>query len=248
MSAPRRRGLGDVLHYFIPEDEQRAARERARPHATLPGSRWGLLADPSRPLDRSLAVDVACALASLSGDLEVIAPFPAAGRAELRWHSIEIPPELTEAEAVGQLVEAIQSADPAHLLVVVPPRWARPLLSSLAPESLRTLLLPVDTAPWGLREGLQRLRHAASGAAGIRVGVFLVGQDAPGAGAASLQQLERAAARQLGIPIDGLGLVVRDAASYRALLEEVPVVDLDPEASSARSVEELARRIFDAGA
>ena len=247
MSAPRRRGLGDVLHYFIPEDEQRAARERARPQATAPGFRWGLLADPSRPLDRSLAVDVASALASLSGDLEVIAPFPATGRA-LRWHAVEIPPNPTEAEAVRQLAEAIESADPSHLLVVVPPRWARPLLSCLRPESLRALLVPVDAAPWGLREGLQRLRHAASSAAGIRVGVFLVGQDAPGAGASSLQQLERAAKRQLGIPIDGFGLVVRDAASYRALLEEVPVVELDPEASSARSVEQLARRIFEARA
>ena len=59
MSLTRRRGLGDVLHYFIPEEEQVAARARARDAPASTPVRWALLSDPLRPLDRSLATDLA---------------------------------------------------------------------------------------------------------------------------------------------------------------------------------------------
>jgi hypothetical protein len=145
------------------------------------------------------------------------------------------------------LGEAIRDADPkANVLAVIPPSFATRLVSWLEPGSLRRLLVAVDTAPWGIREGLSRLRRLAATGPRTRIGIFLVGVDAPRADLAALRQLERAAARQLGIPVEELGAVVRDQASYRALLLEVPVIEVDPNSPSSRSLNRLARRVLEA--
>jgi MinD-like ATPase involved in chromosome partitioning or flagellar assembly len=76
------------------------------------------------------------------------------------------------------------------------------------------------------------------------VAVFLVGVERSGQEHESLGRLEKAAARQLGLEVEEVGSVVRDAASYRALLLETPVVQLEPDAASSQSLREIARRVL----
>jgi hypothetical protein len=74
--------------------------------------------------------------------------------------------------------------------------------------------------------------------------VFLAGVADSGDEFAALRKLEGAAARQLGVLVEEMGGVVRDEASYRALLLEAPVIELDPNAASSRSLRAIARRIL----
>ena len=121
------------------------------------------------------------------------------------------------------------------------------MLSALAPGSLTGCLLPVENAPWGLAESLARLRHLRGVDGRSRLAVFLVGVETSEERAEWLRQLEKAAARQLGLTVEDLGTVVRDEASYRALLMEAPVVELAPDAASSQSLREVARRLLQGG-
>jgi hypothetical protein len=164
------------------------------------------------------------------------------------WRRIELSDAEDEPEVLGPLREAVRSADPsAHVLAAVPPSFGFALLSALAPGSLTGCLLPVENAPWGLTEGLARLRRLRGLDGRSRVAVFLVGVERSGERAESLRQLEKAAARQLGLTVEDLGAVVRDESSYRALLMEAPVVELAPEAASSQSLREMARRLLQGG-
>ncbi len=249
MSPARRRGLGDVLHYFIPEEEQEAARARSRAPASGEQARWLLIAEPLRPLDRSLATDLAAALAAEGRPVRVIAPFSGPSsrpRApSLRWCRVELPSGDGVDERVVPLGEAIRGVEPdAHVLAAVPPSYVSALLAWLGPGSLTGLLVPVDNGPWGLTESLSRLRQLAKAESRTRICVFLVGDISSGDDLAPLRQLEGAAARQLGLLVEEAGGVVRDEASYRALLLEAPVIELDPSAASSRSLHAIARRIL----
>ena len=70
----RRRDLGDVLHYFISEDEQREARQR-RIDGGAPPACWCLPATPERPLSCAVAVDLAVAAERNGLRAEILAPF-----------------------------------------------------------------------------------------------------------------------------------------------------------------------------
>jgi hypothetical protein len=143
------------------------------------------------------------------------------------------------------LGQAIRVGEPeAHVLAAVPPSSAPALLGWLGPGALTGLLLPVDTGPWGLTESLSRLRQLTQAQSGARICVFLVGVADSGDDFAALRKLEGAAARQLGVLVEEMGSVVRDEASYRALLLEAPVIELDPNAASSRSLRAIARRIL----
>jgi hypothetical protein len=233
VSSARRRGLADVFHYFIPEEEQRSARDRGPSSAW--GNRWALVIDPDRPLDRSLALDLAWALRAQTGELEVVAPFapPSSWGAETAraWRVL---PHAT--------AEAIQPSD-APLLVVVAPEGACALVRESA-GSLNAALLPVEAAPWGVPEALARIRRLALREGSIRIGALLVRDERSKEDVTPLRQLERAAERQLGVQVELLGTVVRDRSSYRALLVETPVLKIDPGAPSSESLRALAQRMF----
>jgi hypothetical protein len=144
-----------------------------------------------------------------------------------------------------EIEQAIRSADPASdLLAALPPDWADPLLPSLAGSCPSGVFLPVEATPWALRDAVERIDGLASfGVA--RIGTFAIGADPSGAEASLLRELGQ---RAPGGPsrIEPLGSVVRDTASFRSLLLEVPVLELAPDAESARSLRALARRILGA--
>lgn len=242
--ATKRRGLEDVLHYFIPEDEQREAREKVREtedaqpvrksgeaapaHAP---TRWCVPIDPRRPLACGLAVDLGVALRREGAVVEIAAPFPPAfvrPGADLPWRTLRQDFDTADLEASP------------GVLLLLPPTEVAACVSRLDPRALDGVLLPIESTPQGLRDALSILR--ALPAEGLRICVVVVvGQE--GEGDESLARLKGAARRQLGLEIESLGILQRDRESFRSLLFGVSVLELDAEAGSARSLRALGERL-----
>ena len=244
MSSARRRGLADVFHYFIPEEEQRKPPVRARGRA----SRWVLLADPDRPLERSLVLDLVSALRTEAAGLTVFAPFgpPAAWEPppDTLWRVTPPPCAAETAADLEPIAQAIREADPAWaLLAVVTPACAGALVRA-AKGALDAVLVPVEAASWGIPEALARIRRLVSADGSLRIGVLLLGDERSRVDLGPLRQLEGAVRRQFRAAVEPLGAILRDRASYRALLADVPVLALDPEAPSSESLRALARRML----
>jgi hypothetical protein len=241
----QRRDLGDVLHHFIPEEEQREAREAQlregklrRPHALTP-ARWVLTASPHRPLSCSLALDLAAALSRSGAAAHILAPFPAGTytRSSVPWKSFDS----GDPESLREALQALPGG--ASALVLMPPEELGSSLSGLDSGLLSGLLLVVDAAPWGLTRALRWLRGCGNALVGARIGVVVVGAESPGVARDLFRKLASAAGRQLGLELEDFGDVERDATSFRSLLRGVPVLDLDAAAGSSRSLESLCRRL-----
>ena len=232
----QRRGLGDVLHHFISEEEQHAARESAARAAETPqrsGPRcWILAAQPDRPLSCSLALDLAAAQSQSGTDTQVLAP-PAASTppaAAASWTSFHCDEAGGAAKALAGLPEG------SNALILASPDELTRLLADLDPELLDGLLFTIDAAPWGLTQALRWLRGSANAFGSARIGAVVVGAESREVAADLFRKLSSAAKRQLGLELENIGEIERDATSYRALLTGVPVLDLDPSAGSSRSL------------
>ena len=105
------------------------------------------------------------------------------------------------------------------------------------------MLLPLDAAAWGLEPALGILRQLASLPAPVRIGVVAIGAVTDADAQQVIGRLQQAAREELGVPVEGLGQLRRDPASFRSLLRGVSIFDLDAQAASARSLEALCRRL-----
>ncbi len=242
----RRRGLGDFLHYFIPEEEQREARERARP-AQLENrsrsTRWCLPASPDRPLSCAVAIDLAVATARGGCRAEILAPFRQhwllPKSAEVSWRVFE----LGQAES-GSLAQALEATPPgSRSYVLVPPERLGPLLRTLPPGVLDGVLLPIEATARGPAQALGLLRQLGRPLPELRIGAVPVGASSRAVAREIFSKLERAAGRQLGLDVEDMGELRRDPASFRSLLFGVSVLDVDEEASSAQSLRALSDRL-----
>ncbi len=240
----RRRGLGDVLHYFIPEDEQREARAQVQAAQTrLPTSAivWCLPASAERLLSCALAIDLAVAAARDGARAEILAPFPRhrlLPRApEVSWRQIDL------AGAKG-LERSLQQRPPGtRSFVLLPPAALGALLQQLAPGSVGGVLVPLEATPLGPGQALGLLRQLSPLMPELRVGAVLVGPKRGGEARDTLDKLARAARRQLGLELEDLGELRRGPATFRSLLHGLSVLDVDEEGSTARSVRDLALRL-----
>jgi len=242
----RQRGLEDVLHYFIPEEEQSAAREAGRPsqrRGVASASRWCLPASPGRPLSCAVAIDLAVATARSGCPSQILAPFP---QHRLLPRADEIPWRLFELQDgdVGSLERALADTAPgSRCFVLLPPSEMASLLQHLEPGTLDGVLVPIDGTAQGPAQALALLRQLGRPLPELRIGAVVVGADAAQVAAEIFEKLKRAARRQLGLQIENLGEVRRDPASFRSLLYGVSVLDLDEESGSARSLLELCERL-----
>ncbi len=240
----RRRGLEDVLHHFIPEDEQREARERVQGSVADPAVgrrvRWCIPLRSERPLALSLAVDLGAALAG-RGRAAIVAPFPSGPLIQVPsrvlWRGFD------PGDAEGLTCALTELPDDASALVLLAPEQLEQALAGLAPGLLDGLLLPVDATPWGLAQALGWLRTLPASASDLRLAAVVVAASNARAADDLGARLCAAARRQLRLELEWLGEVARDPASFRALLHGVPVVELDAGARSARSLQALARRL-----
>ncbi len=237
----QRRGLGDVLHHFISEEEQQAARESAARAEQTParsGARcWILAAHPDRPLSCSLALDLAATQSRSGTDTRVLAPHDASAPAGVAAGWTRFP-----CRRAGGVAKALESLpEGSNALILACPDKLAPLLADLDPELLDGLLFTIDASPWGLTRALRWLRGCANAFGTARIGAVVVGAESREAAADLFRKLSSAAKRQLGVELENFGEIERDATSYRALLAGVPVLDLDPSAGSSRSLTNVSR-------
>jgi hypothetical protein len=246
----RSKNLGDVLHYFIPEDEQSAALSRSRERAAEgrqpepgagPAPRICVPAAPERLLWCALALELAGALAAERGLARVLAGFDAS-------------PLLPDVPGVRLDARERATADLANALAEVPPE--EPALALERPERISALLtgpqharfdavlLPVDGAAWGVARALRLLRELAPALTGTRVLTWVVGADSRSDAAALGERLASAARRQHGLDVEVAPALPRDPALFRALLrgESVHASD-DGTSAGARELRALSRQL-----
>jgi hypothetical protein len=234
-----RRNLGDVLHYFISEEEQEEARNAARnraQQATLRAPRYCLPADPERPLACTLALELAGGMAAELGSARVLAAFepsPLLPRVPgVRW------------EVWSDLALALAAAAPDEPLIAVErPDELGALLGRLPADALDGVVLSVEAASWGLARTLGYLRVLGPALDGRRVLGLVVGAQTPTAAAELGARLTGAARRQHGIEIERLGELTRDAESYRTLLRGESLHALGEGSETAQSLRTLCQKL-----
>ena len=243
-----RKNLGDVLHYFIPEEEQSAARERepaAEPEQALalhgPAPRICVPAGPDRLLWCALALELAGALAAESGSARVEAGFPASAL----WPAVpavRVAAHARSSEALASALSEIKSEEPA-LVLERPERLAAFLLR---PERalLDGVLLPVDASTAGVGRALRLLREVAPALTRLPVLAWVIGARTPREASELAERLAAAARRQHGLEVEAAPALPSDPALFRALLrgESVHASD-DGTSPGARELRALSRRL-----
>ena len=246
MAGRSSRGLGDVLDYFIPEDEQSEARARARARVedrSEHPTRWAFVASPERLLHCALAVELAGALARSSGETSIVATFaphpllPSAERA--RWQTVS-PSASAEVQA-DALAREIASRPLAGALIAVAPQQLSAVLGAPEGCGICGLVLPVDASSRGLSDVLSTLRNLGHPSHPLRLGVVFVGSGEPSE--SLFRRLEGATRRQLGLLIEALGTVERESSDFRSLLAGRALVDAEPEAKSSRALARICERL-----
>lgn len=237
-----RRNLGDVLHYFISEEEQREARgaahARERPVQASPARapRYCLPGESERPLTCSLALELACGMTTELRGARVLSSFPLSPLLprvpSVRW------------EASDDLAAAL-TAVPSDQPTIVVERASRlgALLRRLSEHALDGVVLPVEAAAWGIGKALGFLRELAPALANRRVLGLIIGAGTPSAAADLLAVLAAAARRQHGVEIELLGQLARDPESYRSLLRGESLHALGAESETAQSLRSLCQRL-----
>lgn len=264
----RRRGLGDVLHYFISEEEQAAARQRAgspaateRPPAATepppaepagpalaedppeprerPAARWCVPASPARPLACSLATELAAALAH-GGRSLILAPFVPAARPP-RAAGVEWRALSGNSDALERELDSVAATVP--VLIALPPHELPEYVARLGAERLDGLILPLDAGTGGASRALATLRGLAPRAHELVIGAVIVGADDAALATRAFERLAHAARRQLGVSIERLGEIPRDPARYRSLLRGVSLLELGEEGPASRGLRVLGSRL-----
>ena len=237
------RNLEDVFDYFVPVEEQRAAREKRARSAPKPQSagsptRWCVATEPERLLSCTLAVDLATGLARDGRPALVLSSFerPAlVPRGD--WKSV-----VAGTSGPGpELAAALDEQPEAHVIVAVRPDELAGVVRTLGSARLDGLMLAADARPGGLRGALGQLRRVAA-PADLRIGTVLIGASESEA-LSAFRVLEGAARRQLGRGVEALGALCADEASGRALLQGQPTLEVDPESESALRILELCTRL-----
>jgi hypothetical protein len=247
----RSKNLGDVLHYFIPEDEQSAAREKAAASAgesepashprERPAPRVCVATGPERWLWCALALELAGTLAAERGSARVEASFPTSPLLPsvpgVRVFSRQREPaELSAAIAGGELEEP--------LIALERPERLAALLASPAGAFLDGILVPVDASAAGVARALRVLREIAPALAGARVLAWLVGARSEREAAELGERLAGAARRQHELELEIAPPLPSDPALFQALLhgESVHVRD-DGTSAGARELRALSLRL-----
>lgn len=243
-----RKNLGDVLHYFIPEDEQSAAREReadAAPERELtlhgPAPRICVPAGPERLLWCALALELAGALASEAGSARVEAAFPAS----TLWPvvpGVRVTAQARGPEQLAAALATVPSEEPV-LLLERPEDLAAFLVR---PERvlLDGVLLPVDASTSGVARALRLLREVAPSLGRMPVLAWVVGARTALEASDLAARLAAAARRQHELEVEVAPAPPSDPALFRALLrgESVHASD-DGTSPGARELRALSRRL-----
>lgn len=250
--AARSRGLEDVLHFFIPEDEQRRARASRRLASSgrdgsksrkgaFSGGCYVLAADPRRPLAAALAVDLITALGAPGAGRKILSveppPIPWRDSGAVPWRQV-----LTPGAARSAL--AREPEDRTCLLALAPRELSEWLPALGPPDCVDGLLLAIEAGERSfetLRSVLSEVSRRVANLAPVRwIGAIAMGAADPEIGQQSLHRAAELTRSILGRELRQLGGFPHDRATNRSLLRGQPIFEVDANSASARCLRQIA--------
>jgi hypothetical protein len=249
------RGLGDVLHYYLPEAERDVAPVSAAPRLDA-ALRIVALPVAERDVVRAaLAWNLTVEIARLGASASLLAP--RANDASLIWAEPGRGPvgaELVQspAQELGALyrdaadVAVRRAAEPGEagvVLVCVPPQWLRSGVDGGA--LLRWALLFATPDARDLLETYALAKLLLARRADATVGVAIHGVRRIVEAERAFQRIAGVAARHLGRAPRSYGLLVDDLHVYRAIVARRPIGLEHPQSPAARALRDVARLVLE---
>ncbi len=248
------RELGDVLHYFIPDDEA------PPPPEPLPEPGGSPLAIVAVPVDESDVVraafvwNLAVEMGRLGAAATVIAPgdeaneslWPQPGRGPLGTEFLPtfVPdlPRLASRALEVAISRGAECRSGGMVLVQVPPRW----LDKAADGDplLRWTLLFSAPEPRELEETYALARRLFFAAPGARVGVTIHGVRSIDEARGAFDALVSALEPELRERLVSYGLLLDDLDVYRAIVNRRPIGVIHPQSRAARALADVARLLL----
>ena len=252
------RGLGDVLHYYLPEPEVAVSHAPAPvPPARLDPAALPIVALPVAERDvvrAALAWNLTVEIARLGASASLLAPHN--GDGSLLWPETGRGPvgaELVKSGAVdlGSLYRdaadvAVQKAgepgDGGVVLACVPPAWLRGCADGASLLRWALLFATPDARDlletYALAKLLLRRRPDAT------VGITIHGVRRIAEAERAFRRLAGVAARHLGRAPTSYGLLVDDLHVYRAIVARRPIGLEHPQSPAARALRDVARLLL----
>jgi hypothetical protein len=247
------RELGDVLHYFIPDDDSPPPEPPREAHA----SPLAIVAVPvgERDVVRSAFVwNLAVEMARLGAAATVIAPgdeaseslWPPPGRGPLGTEFVPtFAPDLPALESVALDVAMSRGAECRSgglVLVQVPPSWLDKAADG--DHLLRRTLLFSAAESRELEESCTVARRLLFAAPGVRVGVTIHGVRSIDEARRAFDSLVSALEPELRQRLVSYGLLLDDLDVYRAIVNRRPIGVIHPQSRAARALADVARLLL----
>ena len=247
------RELGDVLHYFIPDDDA----PPPEPLREAQASPLAIVAVPvgERDVVRSafvwnLAVEMvrhgAAATVIAPGDEASESLWPPPGRGPLGTEFVPtFAPDLPALESVVLDVAMSRGAkcqSGGLVLVQVPPRWLDKAADG--DHLLRRTLLFSAAEPRELEETCTVARRLLFAAPGVRVGVTIHGVRSIDEARGAFDSLVSALEPELRQRLVSYGLLLDDLDVYRAIVNRRPIGVIHPQSRAARALGDVARLLL----
>lgn len=242
------RELGDVLHYFIPEQEVSAPGGSSLAIVAVPvGERdvvraafvWNLAVEAAR---RGAASAVIAA-----GDEATESLWPQPGRGPLGTEFVPtFAPDLPSLAATALEVARTRGAavrGGGFVLVHVPPSWIDKAADG--DPLLRWTLLFSTPEPRDLEETYNVARRLLSAAPGARVGVTIHGVRSIDQAREAFEAVASAVERDLGQSLLSYGLLLDDLEVYRAIVNRRPIGVIHPQSRASRALADVARLLLE---
>jgi hypothetical protein len=247
------RELGDVLHYFIPDDDAPPPRPLSEPNP----SPLAIVAAPTGESDLVRAAfvwNLAVEMARLGAAATVIAPgneasaslWPQPGRGALGTEFIpSFAPDLPTLASTALEVAMSRGAacrSGGMVLVQVPPSW----LDKAADGDplLRWTLLFSGPESRELQETHSLARRLFFAAPGIRVGVTMHGVRSIDEARGAFDALVSALEPEFRPRLVSYGLLLDDLDVYRAIVNRRPIGVIHPQSRAARALADVARLLL----
>lgn len=253
------RGLGDVLHYFLPEAEAEGARaSSAGPPPRLDAAALPIVALPVTERDvvrAALAWNLTVEMARLGASATLLAPkacdgsllWPDAGPGPVGAEMVHSPAvdlgSLYRDAADVAVLRAAEAGDGGGVvLACVPPHWLR--ASADGASLLRWALLFATPDARDLLETYALAKLLLRRRPDATVGVTIHGVRRVAEAERAFQRLAGVAARHLGRAPRSYGLLVDDLHVYRAIVARRPIGLEHPQSPAAKALRDVARLVL----
>ena len=248
------RELGDVLHYFIPEDEAAPPPEPVRVPAASPLAVVAIPVGETDVVRAAFAWNLAVEMARRGAAATLIAPrgeaseplWPQPGRGPLGTEFVATEVRDLSALASNALEVATsrgaESRAGGMVLVQVPPDWiAR---ATDGDPLLRWTLLFSAPESRELEETRALARRLLLTAPGARVGVTIHGVSSIDEAHRAFDALVSALEPELRPGLVSYGLLLDDLDVYRAIVNRRPIGVIHPQSRAARALADVARLLL----